>query len=90
MLGFGWYQWNSQGPDNPSARDDVRVIVYRDVPLDYAQRLYPVIRGRQDYRYVKYEDALAYCDRLLREYGEFMEQLKRTRDMIHDRLDSRG
>lgn len=87
LIGFEWYQWNSQGPDNPSQPDTVRVVVYRDIPLNQVKKLYPVIRGQQDYRYISYHDALAYCGRLLREHGALLGHLRHTRNTIHEHLD---
>jgi hypothetical protein len=53
LLGMEWYQWNSQGPDDPNATDDVKVAVYRNVPLEEVKRIYPVVKGTQDYSYLE-------------------------------------
>src|SRR6266550_9622667 len=66
QIGKEWYQWNSQGPDDPNARDDIKVVVYRNVSLDEVKRKYPVIEKQQDYRYLEYQAAL----RLLKKYEE--------------------
>lgn len=82
LIGFSWYQWNSQGPDDPRCEDDVRVVVYKGISLDEVQRQFPVIRGRQDYRYISYHDALAYCDGMMREDGA--SHLRQTGQSIRD------
>ena len=50
QIGKEWYQWNSQGPDDLNSRDDIKVVVYRNVSLDEVKRKYPVIERQQDYR----------------------------------------
>jgi hypothetical protein len=77
-IGMGWYQWNSQGPDDPNARDDVKVVVYRNISPDEVKRMYPVIAEKQDYRYLEYESALS----LLKQYEQdpFWNDYKETKD----------
>ncbi len=78
QLGMGWYQWNSQGPDDPNATDDIRVVVYRDISADEVKRIYPVIEKKQDYRYLEYQAALD----LLKKYEQdpFWNEDKGTKD----------
>ena len=78
QIGMGWYQWNSQGPDDPNASDDVKVVVYRNISVDEVKRMYPVIKGKQDYRYLEYQSAL----KLLKQYEQdpFWNSYKETRD----------
>ena len=78
QLGMGWYQWNSQGPDDPNATDDIRVVVYRDISADEVKRIYPVIKKKQDYRYLEYRAALD----LLKKYEQdpFWNEHKETQD----------
>ena len=75
---MGWYQWNSQGPDDPNARDDVRVVVYRNISPDEVKRMYPVVEEKQDYRYLDYQSALS----LLKQYEQdpFWNDYKETKD----------
>jgi hypothetical protein len=77
-IGMGWYQWNSQGPDDPNSSDDVRVVVYRNISVDEVKRMYPVIEGKQDYRYLEYQPALS----LLKQYEQdpFWNIYKETKD----------
>jgi len=78
QIGMGWYQWNSQGPDDPNARDDVKVVVYRNISPDEVKRMYPVIEEKQDYRYLEYQLALS----LLKQYEQdpFWNDYKETKD----------
>jgi len=85
LIGFEWYQWNTQGPDKPGHRDDVKVVVYRDIPLEQVKRQYPLIPKRQDYRYISYDSALQYCARTLGECSA-CTNLKHTSTVIRDQL----
>jgi len=78
QIGKEWYQWHSQGPDDPNARDDIKVVVYRNVSLDEVKRKYPVIESQQDYRYLEYQPAL----NLLKQYEQdpFWNEYKETKD----------
>lgn len=57
-LGMPWYQWQSEGGEDPNTKFDIKVIVYRNVTLDEVKKRYPVIAGQQDYRYLEYAEAL--------------------------------
>lgn len=57
-IGMEWYQWDSQGGDDPNRIVDVRVVVYRNTTLNEVEKLYPVIKLKQDYRYLEYKAAL--------------------------------
>src|SRR3954452_5207420 len=52
LIGYEWYQWNSQGSDDPAKLDDVKVVVYRNVSLEKVKEMYPVIKEKKDYRYL--------------------------------------
>jgi hypothetical protein len=52
--------------DDPAGHFDVKVVVYRDIPLDEVKRIYPVIPDKQDFRYLDYQSAL----KLLSEYDD--------------------
>jgi len=101
LIGFEWYQWNSHGSSNPLQYDDVRVVVYRNIPLSQVKKQFPVIRERHDYRYLSYHDALAYCNQLLRMYSQWalddskltdvlapqVTRIEQTKQSIHDHFD---
>lgn len=86
LLGYEWPQWEAQGSGNPADVAEIGVVVYRGLPLDVVQQRYPVIRGQQDYRYVSYDQAVDYCDRMLRASGELLGHLKQTRRTIEAHL----
>jgi len=91
LLGMEWYQWNSQGPDDPNANDDVKVVVYRNVPLEEVKKLYPVVIGTQDYRYLEYKVALDLLnkyetDSFGADYPETYETMRQTKRTILDHL----
>ncbi|WP_038162895.1 hypothetical protein [Verrucomicrobium sp. BvORR106] len=82
LLGYEWPQWETQGSDDPSALSEISVVVYRGLPLEAVKQRYPVVPGQRDYRYVSYEQALSYCDRMLKEGGSILPHLKQTKRMI--------
>jgi len=57
-IGMGWYQWDSQGGDDPNRIVDIRVVVYRNITLNEVEKIYPIIKRKQDYRYLEYKAAL--------------------------------
>ncbi len=67
LLGSEWYQWNSQGPDDPHAGDDVRVVIYRNIDLATVKKTYPVFAGKSDYRYIEYSVATAFLEKQIDE-----------------------
>lgn len=87
LIGNEWYQWNSQGPDDPKGMDDIKVVVYRDISLDKIKERYPVIEGKQDYRYLDYAAALEHLkqfdeDPFWNDFLETKEQMKQTKERI--------
>ena len=67
-------------PGSPARneRDDIKVVVYRNISLDEVKRMYPVIKEKQDYRYLEYQAALD----LLKAYEQdpFWNEYKETKD----------
>jgi hypothetical protein len=91
LIGMEWYQWNSQGPDDPNARDDVKVVVYRNLPLDEVKKRYPVVEQKQDYRYLGYQAALNLLNKyeanpFWNEYPDTKEKMKQTREKVLEQL----
>jgi hypothetical protein len=62
LLGAEWYQWEQGGSYESDDFFDVRVVVYRDVPLTSVEAEYPTIKGASDYRYVESREALKHLD----------------------------
>src|SRR5262245_18360483 len=46
LLGEEWYQWNSQGLDDPGVQDDVKVVIYRNIDLATVKKTYPVLAAK--------------------------------------------
>jgi hypothetical protein len=86
LIGFEWYQWNNHGGSDPNKEDDVRVVVYRNITLDKVKEMYPVIVGKQDYRYLNYEAAISYLNENERE--PYLEHLRKTKKKIIEQLGS--
>jgi hypothetical protein len=90
-LGMEWYQWNSHGSDDSNEDDDVKVVVYRGVPLDEVKKIYPVIEGKQDYRYLEYKAALDLLDKYESDsfwdkHPDTRERMRQTRRKILEQL----
>jgi len=86
LIGYEWYQWNSHGDSDPNTIDDVKVVVYRNIPLEKVKEIYPVIKGKQDYRYLDYETAIDYINKNIDK--SYLEHLARTKKKIIARLGS--
>ncbi len=87
IVGNEWYQWNNHGDSDPKNFDDVKVVVYRDIPLEEVRQMYPVDEKRfMDYRYLDYETAI---DLLSKHEGEpYLDSLGDTRKKIIENLGS--
>lgn len=48
LIGNEWYQWNTQGPDDPNTFDDVKVVIYRNMSLEDVKRKYPVNEKKKE------------------------------------------
>jgi hypothetical protein len=84
LIGPKNHQWDPASPI-PLGDPGVRVVVYRGVRLEDVQRLYPVVEeNKQDYRYLHYEEALAYLDARIEQnlLRRVTERLQLTRDRI--------
>lgn len=86
LIGYEWYQWNSHGDSDPNKEADVKVVVYRDIPLEKVKEMYPVIVGKQDYRYLSYEAAINYLNK--NEGEPYLEHLQKTKKKIVEQLGS--
>ncbi len=62
IIGMEWWQWQSHGEPRPAA-DDIKIVVFQDIPLKEVKRLYPVKPDMQkDYRYLEYDKALDFLN----------------------------
>jgi len=75
-LGFDWYQWEATGGPDPSQTYDIRVVVFKGLSLEAVKTMYPVDRDKaQDYRYIRYEDALTYLNNNIKDLPPEMPAL---------------
>lgn len=84
LLGQSWWQWQSHGDSKPHEYD-IKVILYKDFPLDEIKKRYPVNETKQsDYRYVDYESAIQYLDKHIEEdlIPKTTKELKQTKTLI--------
>lgn len=84
LIGYEWYQWNSHGDPDPTKSDNVKVVVYRNIRLEQVKQMYPVINGKQDYRYLDYSTAMDYLNR--HENEPYLEHLRSTKRKILAKL----
>jgi hypothetical protein len=67
LVGMDWWQWQTHGDSRPR-RYDIKIIVYRGLPLDQVTARYPVVPEKnKDFRYVEYAAALEYLDEKIKE-----------------------
>lgn len=84
LLGQGWWQWQTHGDSRPSEYD-IKVIVYKDVPLEKVKKRYPVSEAKKnDYRYLTYTKAVNYLDKHIKEniIPKTTERLKKTKTLV--------
>ena len=89
LLGMQWWQWQPHGDSRPR-KYDIKVVVYKGIDLETVKEKFPVNQlQEQDYRYVKYSDALQYLDERIQEIDipELTAKLKVTRVRIQDYFD---
>lgn len=71
LIGMEWWQWDSQGDDDPRSSPPIKVVVYWDQSLDKTKLQYPVDREKErDFRYVEYSAAVSYFGKVLKELDE--------------------
>jgi len=84
-IGQQWWQWQSTGSDNAGATYDIKVVVYQGMPPQAVAQRYPVNeKTKQDYRYLKLENAMDYLDRNIKEdvLPEVTALLRKSRHKI--------
>ena len=88
-IGMEWYQWDYHGDPDPNYQYDIKVVVYRDIPLHQVQAAYPILKEKkQDYRYLSYAKAMAYLDGQISEdyLPTLTATLRQTRSQIEKEL----
>ena len=63
-IGMDWWQWDNHGDSDPKTKYDIKVVVYKGIPLAQVKQIYPVVKSKeQDYRYLSYDTAIKYLER---------------------------
>lgn len=71
-----WWQWQEHGDSRPQEYD-IKVVVYTQMTEQQLESRFPVVPEKnQDFRYLKYEDAMAYLDKHIEE--NVMEPVTQT------------
>lgn len=99
LFGSELSEETAQRTEALSTRDEIQVVVYRNVDLATVKRTYPSLGGKSLYRYVEYSRAIAYLDKQIEElkasnrdaeYSKLKEQLiseyEQSRNRIIERL----
>ena len=89
VLGMEWWQWQEHGDSDPAVRDDIKVAVYKKIPLAEVKNKYPVEpEQKKDVRYLEYQNALNFLDEKITEnlMEDVTDTLKKTRGKIVDSL----
>lgn len=84
IVGMQWWQWQSR-EDSKLAFYDIKVVVYRNIPIEAVKSLYSVKEKKlKDYRYLSYENAMQYLDESISEnvLPVVTERLKNTKAKI--------
>ena len=84
LFGSERLQENSQRADELSGRDDIKVVVYRNVDLATVKRTYPELRDKSVYRFVEYSQAMDYLDKRI---GEL--KVNNNRETEHSEVDKK-
>lgn len=75
LLGNDFWQWQNHGDSRPKDYS-IGVVVYRDLDLSRIKTLFPVIpEKRQDYRYVAYDNAVAFLEDAIRKIENHREDI---------------
>jgi|SRR5215813_8187187 len=94
LLGSEWSQWNSQGSDDPNARDDVKVVIYRNIDLTTVKKTYPIFAGKSDYRYIEYREAMDFLEKRIEELkanqDRYPQYRKLNEELISDYEETRA
>ncbi len=86
VIGTEWWQWRNCGGPR-FFRHDVKVVVYKSMPLEEIKKRYPVDPGeKRDFRYLEYRKALDYLNEKIEEnvIEDVSGRLKSTRERILD------
>jgi hypothetical protein len=95
-IGMQWWQWNNHGGSRPDNKYDIKVVVYRNIPLEQIKTLFPVDKSKKnDFRYLEYHDSIEYLDEQMHALEDISEAwainlkdlLEHTKGLIKRELD---
>ncbi len=73
-IGMQWWQWDNHGDSDPNYKYDIKVVVYRKIPLERIKALFPVSKTKKkDFRYFEYRDAIRYLDKQISDLEKMSE-----------------
>src|SRR3989442_8285865 len=88
LLGPESSQGNGQRAGDLRSRDEIQVVVYRNIDLATVKRTYPELGGKTVYRYVEYSQAIDYLDKQIEELRANNKQ-DAEQDAEYDKLDEK-
>lgn len=69
LLGFGWFQWDSHGDEDPRTDPRIKVVVYWNEELEDVKRQYPVDQATfKDFRFLELGRAIEHLENLIPEF----------------------
>lgn len=88
LIGMYWWQWDDHGYSRP-INYDINVVVYKKIHLQEVANRYPINQSKnQDYRYVKYKEAIEFLHARINENIEpsVTQRLEKTLKIIQEKL----
>ncbi len=74
LVGENYWQWYKQAPHRVE-QYDIKVVVFRNMPLDIVKKRYPVnVDKKLDFRYVEYSKAIAWSKKLISQTQASLEE----------------
>jgi DNA-binding transcriptional MerR regulator len=73
-IGMQWWQWHHHGDSDPKSKYDIKVVVYKGMPLEQIKKLFPVNSSQeQDFRYFEYQASIQYLNEKIKELNQAKE-----------------
>ncbi len=71
---MNWWQWESTGGSDPDKKYDIKVVVYRGIPENQVELLFPIEpANKKDYRYLEYGKSIKYLTANILELSAYNE-----------------
>jgi hypothetical protein len=73
-IGMQWWQWDNHGDSNPKTKYDIKIVVYRDIPLKKIKSIFPVNEEeKKDFRYIEYFQSIKLIEKNIKVQGDINE-----------------